>query len=118
MDRAGDFASGHVGRASLPEGAALAVLLTCAVADGPVVIDACARRAEVAIGSLQAIATGTDVAVVFMVIDEVGALEAAIVPGGLVEHGDVRLDALVLDQPGQVGGRPVGPSATSRSGQM
>jgi hypothetical protein len=43
-----------------------------------------------------------------MVIDEVGALEAAIVAGRLVEHRDMRLDALVLDQPGQVGRRAIG----------
>ena len=53
-----------------------------------------------------------------MVIDEVGALEAAIVAGGLVEDKYVRLDALVLDQPRQVGDRPKAVSATRGSGQM
>ena len=43
-----------------------------------------------------------------MIIDEVGALEAAIAAGGLVEHRDMRLDAHILDQPGQVGSRAIG----------
>jgi hypothetical protein len=53
---------------------------------------------------LRRLPPGADIAVVFMVIDEVGALEAAILPGGLVEHRCVRLDALVFYRPSQVGG--------------
>lgn len=95
--------AGHVGRAPLAQVTILAVLLTRPIADRSVLIDTAARSAEVAMGPPQAVACRADVAVVFMVIDEVGPLEAAIVPGRLVEHGNVRFDALVLDQPSQVG---------------
>jgi hypothetical protein len=41
-----------------------------------------------------------------MIVDKVRALEAAIAATRLVEHRDMRLDALVLNQPGKVSGDP------------
>ena len=42
-----------------------------------------------------------------MVEGEGGPLEGVIAAGGLVEHGDMRLDAFILDQPGKVRGGAV-----------
>jgi hypothetical protein len=53
-----------------------------------------------------------------MVIDEVRALEAAVVAEGFVEHWDARLDTHALDQPGQVRFPRIGSVGTKRSGQM
>jgi hypothetical protein len=46
--------------------------------------------------------------VAFSVEDEVGSNECAVGPVGLVEHGDVRLDLTLLNQPRQVRGRAIG----------
>ncbi len=64
MDRAGNLANGHIGRAVGPVDAALTVLLTRAIADRPVFIDAVARRAEVAIRPTQPIAVRASVPVI------------------------------------------------------
>ena len=58
--------------------ATLAVLLTRAIADGAILVDPGSRIAEVTIGPAQAGAAGADVAVIFMIVDKVRALEAAI----------------------------------------
>lgn len=91
-----------MGCASLPVDAALAVLLTGAISDRAILIDAGPRLAEVAIGPAQPIAAWAEVTVVLRIVDEVGALEAAIVAGGLVEHRDVPLDTFFVDRPSQV----------------
>src|SRR4029079_19219651 len=103
VDRAQDLAGRHVGRAALLEAAGVAVELARAVAHQAVLID---ERAWFAIHlpSLpQALAARADVAVVGMILDEVGSFERAVASCRLVEHGDVRLDALLLDESSEVG---------------
>ena len=78
--------------------ASLAVLLAGAIADRSVLMDAGSRRAEIAIGSTQAVARRADSAVVVMVTDKVGAFKAAVMAGGFIEHRDVRLDAEAVKQ--------------------
>ena len=55
-----------------------------------------------ALPTLQQLAGWAGVDVVLVIVAEVGSLEGAILPVRPVEHGDVRLDATLLDQPGKV----------------
>src|SRR5215207_4784971 len=90
-------------RAALLEAAGVAVELARAVAHQAVLIN---ERAWFAIHlpSLpQALAARADVAVIGMIVDEVGSFERSVASRRLVEHGDVRLDALLLDEPSEVG---------------
>jgi hypothetical protein len=53
VDRTGDLASWHVGRAALPQGTAAAVLLSRAIADEAVLADSAPGRREVAVPGAQ-----------------------------------------------------------------
>src|SRR5689334_1731487 len=102
MDRAQDLTGRHVWRAALLEGAGVTVELACAVAHQAVFVD---ERAGLAIhlSSLpQALAAWAEVAVVGVIVDEVGSFERSIASRRLVEHRDVRLDALLLGKPSEV----------------
>ena len=98
MDAARDFAGRLLGAAFLFERARIAIQLA-----GPIqmllIIDNPPRGFE-------DLAVGADVDVVFFIEAEVGAGKGAITAGGFVEHRDVGIDALFIDQPGQVPGRP------------
>src|SRR5215203_7252376 len=88
MDRAQGLTGRHVGCAALLEAAGVAVELARAVAHQAVLID---ERAWFAIHlpSLpQALAARADVAVVGMIVDEVGSFERSVASRRLVEHGD------------------------------
>ncbi len=88
--------------------AGLTFLLACAIADEAIGIGEWARRLEVRLESRRRLLPGADIAVVFVVIYEGGALKGVVASSRLVEHGDIRLDALILDQPGEVRRRAVG----------
>lgn len=92
----------------MPRGATAAVLLAGAVADEAVLIDTAAGLNEVAVARSQALAAPTGVAVVLVIVGEVGAPERAVGPAIIVEHQDVRSDVALMDQPGEHLGRAPG----------
>ena len=84
------------------EDAGLAVVLTGAVAHEAVLIDAGPRAGIVPAVLDEVLATGTDIEIFPVVIAEHGALEAIGPAACMVEDGDMRLDAALMDEPGKI----------------
>ena len=106
MDRR-TLASVVLGATALLERAGTVVLLGGPVAHEALGIDAGPRRMKLTPVVHQLLAGRADVEVTIVVIGEVGAAERAVLAGRLVEYRDVRLDALLVRQPGQHGRRTV-----------
>ena len=84
------------------EGAGLAVMLTGAVAHETILIDA-GPWADIVPAMLdEVLAAGTDIEIVPVVIAERGVLEAAGPAACMVEDGDMRLNAALMDEPGKI----------------
>src|SRR3546814_10758158 len=106
MDRAQQLSACLARAAARPQIARLIVRLA-----GTVAVDAVGWRLGPGRSSLlpiaaELLAAGASVAVVGMIVDEVAAGEAA-VGAVLVEHREMRLDAFVVPQTGEVLGRAV-----------
>ncbi len=101
MDGTHDPAGWSIGTTLRLERAGKEVCLACAVSPEAILIDAGSRFGIVAIILSQRFSAGAPIAVVVLVVAEVRAFEGAVAPGGMVEHRNMRRDAL-LDQPGEV----------------
>ena len=108
VDRAQDLAGRRVRAAARLESAGVAVELAGAVAHQPVLIDERARHPVDLLALPQLLAARTGVEIAPVVVGEVGPLEGAVAPLGLVEDRDVRLDPALVHQPGEHLGRAIG----------
>src|SRR6185437_833725 len=108
VDVARDLAGWGVGTALGLEHTAITIALTGPVDAGTVLGDAGSRRGIGAMELDQQLALGTGVAILLGIEGEVGSGEGAVGAVGLVEHRDVRSNAALLDQEGEVLGRAIG----------
>src|SRR4029450_1113994 len=67
-------------------------------------------------GRGERLAAGAGVDIALMVISELLAREGAVVAGGLIEHGHMRRDAMLISQPAEHLGRAVGAVAEKAAG--
>src|SRR5437763_8849278 len=101
MDGARDLAGGCLRTALRFQGTRLAIQLAGAIAHHAVLIDKRARHSIDFLALPEFLPGRADIAVALVVIGKVLAREGAVGMLGFVEHGDVRLDPLLIDQPVQ-----------------
>ena len=108
MDRARDLSGGRVGTTPRLQRTALAIQLAGAIAHHAVLVDERARHSIGFLALPEFLAGRADIAVALVVVGEVVAREGTVSALGFVEHRDVWLDPLLIDQPVQHLGRAVG----------
>jgi hypothetical protein len=99
--RARHLAHGFLRAAARLEAADVAVVLAGAIEERRAVVDRCAPCG-------QHLARRADIDVPLVVIGEVLPRERAVSARGFVEHRDMRLDPVLIDQPAEHLGRAVG----------
>jgi hypothetical protein len=108
MDGARDLSGGRVRTPPWLQGTALAIQLAGAIAHHAVAVDEGPRHPIDLLPLPEFLPGRADVAVALVVIGEVVAREGAVGMLGFVEHRDVRLDPVLIDQPVQHLGRSIG----------
>src|SRR5579885_1055873 len=101
VDRARYFSSRCVRATSWSQGTSIAVSLACSIEQGIAVVHARACRC-------QRLSARAGINVLGRIKAEVVAGEGAILARRFVEHGHMRLDPLLIDQPVQHLGRAIG----------
>src|SRR5258706_8695830 len=98
MDRARDLPGRLARTAARLERAGVTVSLGRAIPHEAVLMDARSGNGEIAIIQLQVLAPRADIDVALVIEAELGPREAVRTTTGVVEHGDVRLNALLMHQ--------------------